>query len=455
MEAPYVFHNACWKILLCQLRQNNVEISCVLKHLQNMLNDAYWSWGERSIREEIESVGADDESYLQLMYYGRPPIRGLKRTPLRYLFADPLQPMYPGTEGNNTSAQLNSCQPMANVDHDLLDPFATLPTDLIHTILVWLPSSDVRSLALSSRSVFCKSDVWSLPQKFWRSRFEMGFEMEFASILFKEDESFVDWREVFFRTRSALQTRDGYDSLRSLKRIWEAGNALMAVVHLLENSGGMRWPEWSPDEHSPTVWSSAMDNTTSIAHSTADDDLPEDLNDQQNSDDQMSTDTVDSRRQNLQLGRIVKSVYLETGGQKYLAFPPPKCGKAYDIGVSTFSYFGHSYLSGLRILQSDLQSSNTELGLINRASESRLTIGPHDTIQGFEIATRNYGIIAFRIFVNGPLNWVSEWLGGVPENDVHVYVCRSFPRDLGHVAGIAVAFDVSCNIPSMAPTKTI
>ncbi|KAL2149329.1 hypothetical protein VTH82DRAFT_8677 [Thermothelomyces myriococcoides] len=82
------------------------------------------------------------------------------------------------------------------------DPFFALPSEMLQLIIQHTPTSDLPSLRLASKAVAEVSHVADLPQAFWRSRFNPGFEMGFA--MPRRSDADIDWRGMYFLIKRAL-----------------------------------------------------------------------------------------------------------------------------------------------------------------------------------------------------------------------------------------------------------
>ncbi|EFR00462.1 hypothetical protein MGYG_03464 [Nannizzia gypsea CBS 118893] len=77
------------------------------------------------------------------------------------------------------------------------DIFSSLPIEILHEIVLLLPSYDVLSLKLSS-AVFA---TLVLPNAFWASRFEQGFEFDHVFEARQYREKQFDWKSLYLQVK--------------------------------------------------------------------------------------------------------------------------------------------------------------------------------------------------------------------------------------------------------------
>ncbi|KAF2496168.1 hypothetical protein BU16DRAFT_561002 [Lophium mytilinum] len=104
---------------------------------------------------------------------------------------------------------------------DSSDAFYHLPPELLHMILLLLPSKDVCALRLASPSVANSTRPQELPQAFWRSKFlpesEMGFAYPEGDIRPFE----INWFHRYLAVKKACSSRTKYHPLKNRRRIWK------------------------------------------------------------------------------------------------------------------------------------------------------------------------------------------------------------------------------------------
>ncbi|KAH6974345.1 hypothetical protein BKA56DRAFT_675787 [Ilyonectria sp. MPI-CAGE-AT-0026] len=110
-----------------------------------------------------------------------------------------------------------------------LDSFSSLPREILSQIVCMVGSMDVLNLRLASRTY----SSMPLPDRFWRSRFELGGEFE-------------DVGEVAFRVMSPGSWKSMYNGMRliesspeigNLKRVWKHTNQLRGLLQQREQAG--------------------------------------------------------------------------------------------------------------------------------------------------------------------------------------------------------------------------
>ncbi|SPO05477.1 uncharacterized protein DNG_08164 [Cephalotrichum gorgonifer] len=86
-----------------------------------------------------------------------------------------------------------------------------LPREVLYSILAMLESSDVKNFRLVSRDIAAITDVHSLPQTFWASRFaidgEMGFYLTEHAPLGQKARN-LDWRKLFINVSLSVSTNE-------------------------------------------------------------------------------------------------------------------------------------------------------------------------------------------------------------------------------------------------------
>jgi hypothetical protein len=115
--------------------------------------------------------------------------------------------------------------------HIQLDPFVKLAPEIIFQILTYLFLVDIRRAALASPWVALWAIPTRLPQSFWHSRFQDGFELGFASSRSHDPHS--DWRKLYFAITNVLRDPTRCPSLSNRKRIWKILDENEALFYLV------------------------------------------------------------------------------------------------------------------------------------------------------------------------------------------------------------------------------
>lgn len=283
--------------------------------------------------------------------------------PIRWVFRQP---------GEDSGSQ--SPQPLRAPASDG-DVFRRLPQEMLLSILVNLPSSDVVHLMQASR-VF--SNV-ALPDSFWMSRFFKGRDYDHifeAQDYFSSRSHKGQWSRIF----NWLRTEDLRTSSASRRRVWGLAASLHHVLDRMEKATCEEQRITSPDDediwfplHSRTQW--ALASRARKLH-----------------------------RQNLDWGS--RALYAST-----LHIPLAELSA---IFISSIDLFGRCYISGIQILDSNGKSH--ALGYTH--PNKKLIQPPRSTsrITGFRLAQDQRGIRGMSLIFDDGL--FSSWSGdhhGIPK----------------------------------------
>ncbi|CZR45192.1 uncharacterized protein FPRO_15633 [Fusarium proliferatum ET1] len=133
------------------------------------------------------------------------------------------------------------------------DSFSRLVPEILQSIVILLPTSDVHSLRLAS-PVFATLE---LPERFWASRFQPGHEFEYLPEV--HDRSPQSWRAFYHSLKIWTQ---GIPSMVNRRRVWGLAKRLQATLTQMDGvscqgSPLSTWHETTPD---------GPDNATSEAN---------------------------------------------------------------------------------------------------------------------------------------------------------------------------------------------
>ncbi|KAH8648593.1 hypothetical protein BX600DRAFT_502978 [Xylariales sp. PMI_506] len=205
----YPFHEFCWRTLLCRLPGAS-DIS-VAQHLFGVLNAL-----------PCVTSGAIIPHH---RYYGAIDVRNRNK---RLLLADPTQQL--STEISPTASGLQSIR----IPRYSPGLFSRLPPEIIHRILVLLPSIDVCHARLSSREIAAVSS--DLPPSFWESRFDPDREMGFALSQEQANRNeWKPWRQLYLMYQEAMHA-PSFEGLRNRKRIWKCVGEFATTVRQMLRS---------------------------------------------------------------------------------------------------------------------------------------------------------------------------------------------------------------------------
>jgi hypothetical protein len=275
---------------------------------------------------------------------------------------------------------------------DLQDCFALIPIEILQEILLYLPSKDVLSLKLAS-AVFAETP---LPETFWASRFQRGFEFHCVFEARRCPAKKCSWKTLYSGVRD-LQSSLGF---RNRRRVWEI---LLQLEELLSSL-------------------SSIPISGSLSRSFFEPNAPEDC----------LSWTFAS-------GAIKEPKGFFQEGCRALWTRTVVLSKVIGVSVSFVEFSGVQYISGLRFRQ----HSGADICLGYNISKNELPMDMdfllHDqevcSISGFHLAIDPRGVRA--VSLQTSKGQVSGWLGdprGIPK-------MRLIARHTSHMA-LKGGFDV-------------
>ncbi|CAG9996174.1 unnamed protein product, partial [Clonostachys byssicola] len=131
-------------------------------------------------------------------------------------------------------ASSSAVKPSGPLSHT--DPFYKLPDEIIHDILVHLPSEDLCSARLASRQLRFLGAIGNLAQSFWASRFASNREMGYVPTVVTSPWATQFWCEGYFCMQN-LERVAGPNEIRNRRRIWRCLSDLSTILIPLLNSG--------------------------------------------------------------------------------------------------------------------------------------------------------------------------------------------------------------------------
>lgn len=181
-ERPWGFlvHDACWQLLTVACRPDQVKVPFLFRLMKSfpvsMLHIVYWGHDYGHVydlafpdRAATEENDFEDYKMLGFDSYEFPAA-------LRLHAWDPTSPALVNEwiqRAQRNRADLSTARTFVSDQPDLVgDEFTRLPPELREHILCQLPSADVLSALIASRSLRCIG----LSQTFWASRFQPGSE---------------------------------------------------------------------------------------------------------------------------------------------------------------------------------------------------------------------------------------------------------------------------------------
>lgn len=407
-------HSACWDILLLRLRRGVDDRHVVAKHLFYVLLSIVWDKNNGLIQgyaygDAIGFTSGNPEAFITT-----------DDGSLSYLRANPCRP-----DGFKATAVVAKQLPSRRTDVTTTYPiplhhqglFSRLPVEIIHMILTWLPSSDVCNLRFASKWVALVTTMEALPPTFWSSRFDLGFEMEFALLFVDGDNRTIDWQKSYSEIKRILQSLDGSGPVRHRKRIWTIISPICRMIEpLLTNDR----------QGLVTTW----DNISPLSFQS---DLPD-----------------------LVVGRVFRALSI-AGSYPYLLFegcreiearsliwPPSSELKGYTIGITLTSLDNGIFVSGVRILQNHgPPHAQNSLGLIDKASETLIHIEPNISLEGFEVAVCPEGIVGLKPILGGSDCAEPGYVGSVSQQRPDIAFGRLIPRKGKKTFALSAEMDVS------------
>ncbi|KAF4958084.1 hypothetical protein FGADI_2642, partial [Fusarium gaditjirri] len=123
------------------------------------------------------------------------------------------------------------------------DSFSRLVPEILQSIIILLPTSDVHSLRLAS-PVFATLE---LPERFWASRFQPGHEFDYLPEVY--DRSPQSWRAFYHSLK--IWTR-GIPNMANRRRVWRLAKRLQATLTQMDGASCHgspfgTWHETMPD----------------------------------------------------------------------------------------------------------------------------------------------------------------------------------------------------------------
>ena len=411
----FLFHAACWEILLDRLSSNPSNISEIGAILHSLLHCSTWN------RYQCLQPGHDFGGATKFQNFGRVKLREMIDEGLGYLAADPSKfatveeavrylDGYTGSTGYPTTYSISDLSTLS-------DPFLRLPVDIVHLLLTLLSTDDVKQLRLASKPIAYSSGPNVLPQSFWRSRFFTDFEMGFAEPLHTEGPQ--DWRSLYFAVKYSLEPGHRYERLRNRKRIWDivSKNKSLFDLHLhgIELAGIPCLPGEFPI---------LQDRENSI--------------EKQQCGQVITTQMTDINSDVLRVGSrrlFNKRIRLQLDGCFITT-----------IGITTVIFHSQKFISGLRFSVQDSATGryNTYcLGHVSVCSAITLHISQEQSFAGFELAGRVNGIVGLRVLLaNDPRTYPSRWIGDIEQGEPGIAFGKLLVEPKTNCIDLVGAFDV-------------
>ncbi|KAI0023831.1 hypothetical protein F4780DRAFT_727980 [Xylariomycetidae sp. FL0641] len=389
----FVFHDACWQLLVQASAPDEVDIGALWRILLSVPYACDLpNWGH-NFGGLYLGTSRDESRGDHFVLLGRHSHLVIPST-----FANPLDvPELAGllrklridgdSDGKKYGRKASQIAMTSGVNN-CPDPFAKLPFELRELLLAYVRSSDVVSLRLASRSMASMP----LSQQFFRSRFWPGRELEavFDGFLLSPDERMgLDWEALYREMKTRLKYNQVCLGERNRLRIWkQTVKPLAKAIDSLRNTSplcGETDHEWAPDGG----------------------DHPEDY----------EVEAFNHLKR-----KILRS-------EVELPDVPVK-----EVHVSLLDFFGARYVTGLRF--SFAECGDVKLGYISRLREEKLPFEAE--LKGFHLAKDESGIRAIAAYTDV----LSEYLKWVGDDDPSRFSFHLTVKSDGNVVRlIKAAFD--------------
>ncbi|KAL4967495.1 F-box protein [Aspergillus stella-maris] len=198
----YIFHDACWTLLLLRLGSPD-DVDMVLRYVVQSLRCTIFKHLLRYGREMDHIV---ERSAVERLEFSLDSKNNVIRQ------ADPL--------GIRSLAEIEASSPSESLHparHTWKLPktdnvIESLPSEVLHVIFSFLSTQDIKCIRLACQAAFEAANT--LPQSYWRRRFALGEEGDF---LFVDLTAKQDWRRLYLGYQACL--REGDPALANRWRI--------------------------------------------------------------------------------------------------------------------------------------------------------------------------------------------------------------------------------------------
>lgn len=402
----FPFHDLCWKLLQKMLHPHPVPVerfydiclSCPASR------KGWLDWGHDYGRLMDRRPMEDRYPWEDIYVVGY--VKRYEDSPPTYVKSDPFhvpeiqQAIEEARKRRGSTMIFSSISPVFKGESDC---FGRLPQEILECIRILLPSESVTSLRMASRSFA------SLPlnQSFWASRFESSHERGF--IFEARDPEYNTISEKRTRDWSALYRKTSSRNtpskeMMNRKRIWDSTRELVDL--LLEE------PLIDPRRERSTrcFYDGDMLRETDTWRSIGGDIRPREGPPSPS-------------------GMLCRSIWEQT-----ISVPTT----LRRIAVSTRTFSGKQYISGLRLVSE--QDQDILVGYVLPGKETYIDIrqsshGEGDQLNGFVVAVGPRGIQALRTTTTA--GHISKWAGSPEGLPTTVRLCMKNP-----ISSLKAAFDV-------------
>ncbi|KAE8150641.1 hypothetical protein BDV25DRAFT_139639 [Aspergillus avenaceus] len=404
----FVFHEACWDLLLQKVSGSRQDPHRLATVLFNVLFCTPWS------RYCYLLPGHDFGGAAQFQKPVGNPVKRMVDQGYEYMLAKPSQPRNMADVLATFSTKSHHLPEVPTIQRlsKSCDRFVRLPVEILYLILEILPTTDIRNLRAASKSIASMTYPASLPQRLWRSRFALDFEMGFAR---PADTSIhQNWRHGYFALKHTLADPLGLPALKNRHRIWSiiSVNAPLFTGDMVEVALSGSFPTEAleigstecPSPNGPAVGQVITTQTSS-----------------------------DCRK------------YLRVGSRKLFErhlTMPLHTSTITRIRVSTVTFNSQEFVSGFCFEHLDASPLNPtvyRLGYDLPGSQVFLDIPHRHRIVGFEVAARANGIAGIRaVLEDDSFCYHSPWVGDTGNGEPSIAFGKlSLSKELGHISLVA------------------
>lgn len=412
----YVFHDACWQLLLYRVAPSGKSPKTVAQVLLYLLHCIPKSGVYRIFLVDHDYCGVGDhEIHYTGSYYTefadflrKLLVRNDRPLPIKFSFldADPTTATIPPVE-SAALGLFRDHSPLASGPARSKDAFYRLLPELIDRVLSYLPSDDVCRLRLVSRVVARIFAPKALSQEFWRSRFAADMEMGGVFALRPRPGAATDWRGIYALIKQSLRHDTLDPALKSKMRIWQCLGFICETLEALLEATTEVWEDWAPRLEDPHRWAHRWSTLT-----------PKEWRGPS-----LGCHSIE------RFSNQVLRLRMSTPSQSPLR-----------VAVSLIHFNCREYIGGFRVCyDSGDNKTISEAGASLPGREEQFNIGLGDSLESLLLYTARGGIVGieFRLLVKASLELIPYAFGSCHGPNFELV---PLPTEVVH--GIAVGFDV-------------
>jgi hypothetical protein len=367
-ELPYhpgpvviAFHDACWRILLNQLK-GSVDEGDIIALVFHQLHEANRTW-------QLPDLGLDYGQTFETREAAE------RADPFEIRSLEEIERSVPSTltwltkdHEEWTAAQTS-------------DPFHKLSTEVLHEVLSYLSVNQLSSVRLASQRLL--SATQSLPQSYWRRQFAPGHPGDFLAADLRVAR---DWRRLYFGVQFLL--REGCPTLANRHRIRNVIEPIAATVQvasmLPDQPYGMLVRPLDPQNIPYRPKEFQLDGA--LLHDLPPFVLP------------------------------VRSLIAERAGEDFrilfhrvLVFNSAFHSQGGRLGVTLVRIGTRRYISGVKLFTPEEDDTNAQQIGFPMPMEASMHIPSNSSLQAVEVAFRPEGLMVVRFIFKNSAN--SPWFG--------------------------------------------